>query len=163
MAKLTIKQQKFIDEYIICGNATEAALKAGYSKKTAGQIGEQNLKKLEIKSAINERLKQLESSKIASAIEILQVLTAVLRQDLTEEVVTLNPVTGEYVTMQKKPSIAEVIKAAGELLKRYPIQEQIEKIKQENELLRLKIETVKGAKPDTHLMEKLLEVIEDGG
>ncbi|MCD3505661.1 terminase small subunit, partial [Streptococcus equi] len=47
MAKLTIKQQKFIDEYIICGNATEAALKAGYSKKTAGQIGEQNLKKLE--------------------------------------------------------------------------------------------------------------------
>ncbi|MGU7877371.1 terminase small subunit [Streptococcus suis] len=160
MAKLTIKQRKFIDEYIICGNATEAALKAGYSKKTAGQIGEQNLKKLEIKSAIAERMKQLESSKIATAIEVLQVLTSILRQELTEEVVTLNPVTGEYVTVQKKPSIAEVIKAAGELLKRYPIQEQLDKIKQENELLRLKIETIKGVQSDTHLMEKLLEVID---
>ncbi|MGV3328520.1 terminase small subunit [Streptococcus suis] len=160
MAKLTIKQRKFIDEYIICGNATEAALKAGYSKKTAGQIGEQNLKKLEIKSAIAERMKQLESSKVATAIEVLQILTSVLRQELTEEVVTLNPVTGEYVTVQKKPSIAEVIKAAGELLKRYPIQEQLEKIKQENELLRLKIETIKGVQSDTHLMEKLLEVID---
>ncbi|WP_239027144.1 terminase small subunit, partial [Streptococcus suis] len=116
------------DEYIICGNATEAALKAGYSKKTAGQIGEQNLKKLEIKSAIAERMKQLESSKVATAIEVLQILTSVLRQELTEEVVTLNPATGEYVTVHKKPSIAEVIKAAGELLKRYPIQEQLEKI-----------------------------------
>ncbi|HEM4752989.1 terminase small subunit [Streptococcus suis] len=155
-----MKQRKFIDEYIICGNATEAALKAGYSKKTAGQIGEQNLKKLEIKSAIAERMKQLESSKVATAIEVLQILTSVLRQELTEEVVTLNPVTGEYVTVQKKPSIAEVIKAAGELLKRYPIQEQLEKIKQENELLRLKIETIKGVQSDTHLMEKLLEVID---
>ncbi|MFM0587680.1 terminase small subunit [Streptococcus suis] len=155
-----MKQRKFIDEYIICGNATEAALKAGYSKKTAGQIGEQNLKKLEIKSAIAERMKQLESSKIATAIEVLQVLTSILRQELTEEVVTLNPVTGEYVTVQKKPSIAEVIKAAGELLKRYPIQEQLDKIKQENELLRLKIETIKGVQSDTHLMEKLLEVID---
>ncbi|HEN7429532.1 TPA: terminase small subunit [Streptococcus agalactiae] len=40
IGKLTLKQQKFIDEYIICGNATDAAIKAGYSKKTAGQIGE---------------------------------------------------------------------------------------------------------------------------
>lgn len=103
---------------------------------------------------------RLESKKIAGAIEVLQVLTSILRQELTEEVVTLNPVTGEYVTMAKKPSIAEVIKAAGELLKRYPIQEQLEKIKRENELLRLKIETIKGAKSDTHLMEKLLEVID---
>ncbi|AIG43314.1 terminase small subunit [Streptococcus suis] len=160
MAKLTLKQRKFIDEYIICGNATEAAIKAGYSPKTAGQIGEQNLKKLEIKSAIAERMKQLESSKVATAIEVLQILTSVLRQELTEEVVTLNPATGEYVTVHKKPSIAEVIKAAGELLKRYPIQEQLEKIKQENELLRLKIETIKGVQSDTHLMEKLLEVID---
>lgn len=45
-------------------------------------------------------------------------------------------------------------------MKRYPIQEQLEKIKQENELLRLKIETIKGVQSDTHLMEKLLEVID---
>ncbi|HEM4424774.1 terminase small subunit [Streptococcus suis] len=160
MAKLTLKQQKFIDEYIISGNATDAAIKAGYSERTAGMVGFENLKKPYIKSAIDERLKQLESSKIATAIEVLQVLTSILRQELTEEVVTLNPVTGEYVTVQKKPSIAEVIKAAGELLKRYPIQEQLDKIKQENELLRLKIETIKGVQSDTHLMEKLLEIID---
>ncbi|MFX4023029.1 terminase small subunit, partial [Streptococcus suis] len=81
---LTIKQRIFIYEYIICVNATEAALKAGYSKKTAGQIGEKNLKKLEIKSAIAERMKQLESSTVATAIEVLQILTSVLRQELTE-------------------------------------------------------------------------------
>ncbi|HEL9629099.1 TPA: terminase small subunit [Streptococcus suis] len=160
MAKLTIKQRKFIDEYIISGNATDAAIKAGYAEKTAYQSGAENLKKPQVKSAIDERLKQLESSKIATAIEVLQVLTSILRQELTEEVVTLNPATGEYVTVQKKPSIAEVIKAAGELLKRYPIQEQLDKIKQENELLRLKIETIKGVQSDTHLMEKLLEVID---
>ncbi|WP_238140738.1 terminase small subunit, partial [Streptococcus suis] len=50
MAKLTIKQRKFIDEYIICGNATEAAIKAGYSQKTAGMAGSENLKKPYIKS-----------------------------------------------------------------------------------------------------------------
>ena len=37
--KLTLKQQRFADEYIISGNATEAAIKAGYSKKTAYSIG----------------------------------------------------------------------------------------------------------------------------
>lgn len=46
MSKLTLKQQKFSDEYIISGNATEAALKAGYSKKTVRSIGQENLTKL---------------------------------------------------------------------------------------------------------------------
>nr|WP_300784637.1 terminase small subunit [Streptococcus sp. 19428wC2_LYSM12] len=160
MTKLTLKQKRFADEYIICGNATEAAIKAGYAKKAAYQTGAENLKKPQIKTYIDERMEQLESSKIATAIEVLQILTSILRQELTEEVVTLNPATGEYVTIHKKPSIAEVIKAAGEVLKRYPIQEQLEKIKQENELLRLKIETIKGVQSDTHLMEKLLEIID---
>lgn len=49
MAKLTPKQIAFADEYIINGgNATQAAIKAGYSEKTAGRIAGQNLKKLEI-------------------------------------------------------------------------------------------------------------------
>ncbi|WP_441348922.1 terminase small subunit [Streptococcus sp. 19428wC2_LYSM12] len=160
LTKLTLKQKRFADEYIICGNATEAAIKAGYAKKAAYQTGAENLKKPQIKTYIDERMEQLESSKIATAIEVLQILTSILRQELTEEVVTLNPATGEYVTIHKKPSIAEVIKAAGEVLKRYPIQEQLEKIKQENELLRLKIETIKGVQSDTHLMEKLLEIID---
>ena len=50
---LTPKQARFVEEYLIDLNATQAAVRAGYSKRTAGQIGEQNLKKLEIAEAIS--------------------------------------------------------------------------------------------------------------
>ncbi|KCX62667.1 terminase small subunit [Acinetobacter pittii] len=46
------KQQRFVDEYLIDRNATQAAIRAGYSPKTAGSIGDENLKKPEIKKAI---------------------------------------------------------------------------------------------------------------
>lgn len=49
---LTTKQQTFVAEYLKDLNATQAAIRAGYSEKTASQIGEQNLRKLEIASAI---------------------------------------------------------------------------------------------------------------
>lgn len=49
---MTPKQERFVQEYLIDLNATQAAIRAGYSEKTAGQIGEQNLKKLEISRAI---------------------------------------------------------------------------------------------------------------
>lgn len=74
---LTIKQQKFIDFYIERGNATEAAELAGYSKKTAKQIGSENLSKLD--SYIKVRMKELESKRIASAEEVLEYFTKVMR------------------------------------------------------------------------------------
>jgi phage terminase small subunit len=49
---LNTKQLRFIAEYQVDGNATKAAERSGYSKKTAGQIGERLLKKVEIKAAI---------------------------------------------------------------------------------------------------------------
>ena len=49
---LTQKQRLFVDEYLIDLNATQAAIRAGYSKKTAGQIGDENLKKPQIAQAI---------------------------------------------------------------------------------------------------------------
>ena len=55
MAKLTEKQQRFVDEYLIDLNATQAAIRAGYSVKTAKDIGCQNLAKLNIQQAISER------------------------------------------------------------------------------------------------------------
>ncbi|MFY2843583.1 terminase small subunit [Achromobacter ruhlandii] len=51
---LTDKQRRFVDEYLVDLNATQAAIRAGYSAKTAGQIGEQNLRKLEIAAAVQE-------------------------------------------------------------------------------------------------------------
>ena len=53
---LTPKQERFVAEYLIDLNATQAAIRAGYSQKTAGQIGEQNLKKLEIAEAVKKAM-----------------------------------------------------------------------------------------------------------
>ena len=55
MTKMTLKQQRFADEYIITANATQAAIKAGYSKKTAKVIANENLTKPYIKKYIDER------------------------------------------------------------------------------------------------------------
>ena len=52
MTKLTEKQKRFADYYIETGNGTEAAVKAGYSKKTARVIGQENLLKPAIKNYI---------------------------------------------------------------------------------------------------------------
>lgn len=77
--KLTPKQKAFCDYYIELGNATEAAIKAGYNKKTARQIGSMNLTKVDIKQYIEERLKSIEDARIAKGEEVLQYLTKVMR------------------------------------------------------------------------------------
>lgn len=51
---MTPKQERFVQEYLIDLNATQAAIRAGYSVKTARQIGEQNLSKLDVASAISQ-------------------------------------------------------------------------------------------------------------
>lgn len=56
MAKLTEKQQRFIDEYLIDLNATQAAIRAGYSVKTAREQASQNLTKLNIQQEISEKM-----------------------------------------------------------------------------------------------------------
>ncbi len=73
------RQKAFADYYIECGNASEAARRAGYSQKTAGAIGEQNLKKLEISEYIAKRMKELEAARVASAEEVMRFYTSVMR------------------------------------------------------------------------------------
>lgn len=58
MTKLNAKQQAFVDEYCIDKNATQAAIRAGYSEKTAKEIGCENLTKPNIRAAIDEKLKE---------------------------------------------------------------------------------------------------------
>lgn len=76
-SNLTEKQKRFIDYYIETANATESAKRAGYSEKTAKNIGAENLTKLN--SFIQEKLKEKEDSRIASQDEVLQYLTKVMR------------------------------------------------------------------------------------
>ena len=77
--KMTEKQKAFCDYYIETGNATEAAIKAGYSKKTAKVIGSENLTKPYLKQYIDERLAKIEDARIAKGEEVLQYLTKVMR------------------------------------------------------------------------------------
>ena len=85
MAKMTIKQQRFADEYIISGNATQSAIIAGYSQKYANTNASKLLQNTTIKNYIEERLEHLDSEKIADQKEILQYLTSILRGEETEQ------------------------------------------------------------------------------
>lgn len=75
------RQQMFADEYLKCGNSTQAAIKAGYSKKTARAIGSENLTKPDILNYIKERQKELSNSNIADVKEVMQFLTSVMRDN----------------------------------------------------------------------------------
>lgn len=86
--KLTLKQQRFIDEYIISGNATQAAIKAGYSKKTAKQMGTENLAKPIIKAELDRRNAEIQSAKTMDMQEVMERLAAMGRGETTEETVT---------------------------------------------------------------------------
>lgn len=76
---LTPKQQAFCDNYIVSHNATGAATKAGYSKKTAYSQGQRLLKNVEIKKYLKSNAKEVHSNKIATATEILEFLTDTVR------------------------------------------------------------------------------------
>lgn len=86
--KLTLKQQRFVDEYIISGNATQAAIKAGYSKKTANRIATENLSKPVIKTAIDKRNAEIQSEKTMNMQEVMELLASIARGETTEETVT---------------------------------------------------------------------------
>ena len=70
MANLTPKQQRFVEEYLIDLNATQAAIRAGYSEKTAKVIAAQNLSKLNVQEAIEEAQEKL-SNKAQVTVEMV--------------------------------------------------------------------------------------------
>lgn len=135
------RQKKFADEYIISGVAYNAALKAGYSEKYAKARSHLLLENVGIKAYIDERLKELEKEKIAKQDEVMQVFTSILRQELMEEVIELNAMTGQFVKTKKPPSIAEVIKAGSEIMKRYPTAKQSEKLELEIKKLKEQLDS----------------------
>ena len=119
--RLTEKQKRFADYYIETGNATEAAIKAGYSQRTARFIGAENLTKPNIKSYIEQRLKELEDERIADATEVLQYLTSVMRREITEtRYIAVYDKDGSFVEEREgPPTVRDRNKAAELLAKRY--------------------------------------------
>ena len=107
---LTEKQKRFCDEYLIDLNATQAAIRAGYSKKTAKQIAQQNLTKLDIQEYIKKRMAEKEDALIAKQDEVLQTLTRVLRrQEMDTVVVTCKERSSGYDENGKKVIVEKEI------------------------------------------------------
>ena len=86
---VTDKQKRFCDEYLIDLNATQAAIRAGYSKKTANRIGAENLSKPDIQEYVQKRLTEKEDSLVAKQDEVLKTLTAIMRREKAETVVVV--------------------------------------------------------------------------
>ena len=125
--KLTVKQKAFADFYIELSNATEAYIKAGYkvSKREIAEVeGCKLLRNPKVEEYIKERMKQIESNRIAKAEEVLAFLSASLRGEVLEEVVsTKSDGAGgiEPIILKKQLSAKDRIKAAELLGKRYAL------------------------------------------
>ncbi len=115
---MTPRQRKFCDEYLISGNATDAAIKAGYSPKTAKSIGQRLLTFVDLKQYIETELDKIHSAKIADAEEVMKYLTAVMRGEHTEEIPLLCGDGCQELT-QKEVGAKERLKAAELIGKRY--------------------------------------------
>lgn len=132
MARMTAKQKRFCDEYLIDLNATQAAIRSGYSEKTANRIATENLSKPVIKAYIAERMAEKESQLIADQDEVLKYLTSVMRGESQSEIVVVEGVgdgMSEARAMQKAPDEKERLKAAELLGKRYGL--YTEKVEQQ--------------------------------
>lgn len=103
---LTQKQKRFCEEYIKTTNASAAAVAAGYSKKTAGAIGAENLKKPQIAAYIKKRLDEQDAALVADSNEILKFYTAVMRGEVKDQ-------------FGLDASLSDRLKAGDNLMKRY--------------------------------------------
>ena len=164
MVKLTEKQKKFADYYIELGNATQAAINAGYAKRSAQQMGAENLSKPVIKSYIEERLEQIASERIMSAQEAVELLSSIARAEITEQVVVTTMEGAEVV--DKPPDVKTRIIAIKEILKRYPdndklVEQQIRKLTADADLAEIKANTIKGLSDDGSLITIVDEWLDD--
>lgn len=105
-SKLTEKERIFADEYIKTTNATQSAITAGYSEKTARSKGSQLLTKVNVRKYIDEVMHERSKNTIATADEVLEYLTSVVRGE-------------EKDAFGLDVSIADRTKAAELLGKRY--------------------------------------------
>lgn len=115
---MNAKQKRFCDEYLIDCNATQAAIRAGYSEKTANEQGTRLLANVSIKKYIDEQLEKIHNEKTADAQEVLEYLTAVMRGQTTASVLSMCG-EGCQEVIEKAPDEKERLKAAELIGKRY--------------------------------------------
>jgi len=79
---LNEKQLKFCQEYVLDFNATQAAIRSGYSKKTANRIASALLSKIDVSNEVQRLIKNAESKAIATAQETLETISTLVRSNL---------------------------------------------------------------------------------
>ena len=100
--KLNARQKAFCEYYVASGNATDAAIKAGYKEKNARFIGSENLTKANIKKYIEELQEKAKGNRIMTAIERREFLTSMIKDgavkdtDRLKALDILNKMDGEY-------------------------------------------------------------------
>lgn len=144
------RQRKFVDEYILTGNASESARRAGYSAKTAGSIGERLLKNVEVRAALDERIKAASTEKTLTQNQLLEFLSAVVQgqvcdQQLMTRLIGKGCSVIENVEIQA--SVQNRIRAAELLLK---IQGAFKEVDQQNNSANLFVETLEKIWHDNH-------------
>lgn len=111
---MTHRQKMFCYEYVKTGNATQSAIKAGYSEKTANEQGARLLANVSIQKFLQKLTEEMESQKIASAREMQELLTSIIRSEETEEVVVIEGCgdgISQATVVDKRPSARDKIKA----------------------------------------------------
>lgn len=108
---LTPKQRAFADYYIECGNATEAAKRAGYSKNNVGENAAKTLKNHNVSAYIAERMEEQTKKRVADANEVIEFYTAVMRGEVKDQ-------------FGLDSSLSDRLKAADSLAKRLAVAEQ---------------------------------------
>lgn len=103
---LTPKQKAFAEYYLECGNATEAARRAGYKARSAQQIGAENMSKPVIADYISTRMAEIDAARVASADEVLKFYTSVMRGEVKDQ-------------FGLEASLADRLNAGKELMKRH--------------------------------------------
>ena len=121
MNRLNIKQQRFADEYIKSGNATDAYIKAGYSKNKANTNATKLLQNTTIKNYINERIKEVQEESLMSITEALALSASIARGE-TQKAYTkrydhLEGEVDKEVTYTITPNVEERQRSLDHILK----------------------------------------------
>lgn len=132
MAKLTAKQQRFVDEYLVDLNATQAAIRAGYSTKTAEQLGYQQLQNPSVRARVDEALatrskrtgvnadrvvQELARIAFVNPTEVVNAGDATLKEDADENdtaaiaSVKVKIVDGDFSSVEREIKFADKLKA----------------------------------------------------
>lgn len=128
------KQMRFCEEYIIDHNATQAAIRAGYKERSAYSQAFDLLKKPEIQEKIQELADKVTKNTIASAEEVLEHFTKVMRGELFDQVVKRDE-DGKVTKVDVVAKLSDRNKAAEALAKHYALLvEKVELTKPKTEL-----------------------------